>query len=155
MKVRDLMSAPVLTVTPDTPVRSVLDAMVDHRVGGVPVVGADGDLVGIVTQADLVSRQAYPGPPRRRLAMAWEGLLGWDTRWMAKAPGTTAAQVMTRLVVTASPDEDVTSAARTMLRQRIKRLPVVDGGRLVGILSRTDVLRVLVDVGEDAPSPAG
>jgi CBS domain-containing protein len=105
------------------------------------VIDADGTLVGIVTEADLVSREAY-GPDRRRpLGLIVDYLRDRDPAWVRKASATTAADLMTRVVTTASPDDEVRVTARRMLEGGRKRLPVVaSDGRLVGIVSRRDVL---------------
>jgi CBS-domain-containing membrane protein len=139
MKVRDVMTTSVVTATPDTPFPDLVDRLLQHGISGLPVVDDDARLVGIVTEADLVSKEAYGGRRRRPLELLARG----HTRWATKGRGRTARDVMTKKVETARPDEDLRSAARRLVEHQIKRLPVVDEGTLVGIVSRTDVLRQL------------
>lgn len=143
MKVRDVMTSTVVTVAPGTPFPEVVDTLLRYGVSGVPVVDEDGRLAGIVTEADLVSKQAYGGRRRRALELLADLVAGRDTRGAVKGKGRTAAEIMTAKVEAAQPGDDVRAAARRLLEHHVKRLPVVDDGRLVGIVSRTDLLRVL------------
>lgn len=143
MKVRDVMTSTVVTVTPDTPFPELVDRLLHYGISGLPVVDEDGHLVGIVTEADLVSKEAYGGRRRRALELLADLIAGRETRWASKGKGRTAAQVMTTKVETARPGDDLRAAARRLVENRLKRLPVVDDGKLVGIVSRTDLLRVL------------
>jgi CBS domain-containing protein len=139
--VRDVMTTDVVTVGSDATFGEMVDRLLSHDVSGLPVIDADGMLLGIVTEADLVSREAY-GPERRRpLGLAVDYLRGRDPAWVRKASATTAREVMTTVVTTASPDDELRVAARRMLESGYKRLPgVAADGRLVGIVSRRDVL---------------
>lgn len=143
MKVRDVMTSTVVTATPETPFPELVDLLLRHGISGLPIVDASGQLVGIVTEADLVSKEAYGGRPRRLLEVLADLVAGGETRWAVKGKGRTAAEVMTRSVETARPDEGLREAARRMVERGVKRLPVVEHGRLVGIVSRTDLLRTL------------
>ena len=143
MKVQDIMTSSVVTVTPDTPFPELVARLLKYGISGLPVIDDSGQLVGIVTEADLVSKEAYGGRRRRALELLADLVAGGETRWATKGKGRTAAQVMTTKVVTARPGDDVRAAARRLLEHRLKRLPVVDHGKLVGIVSRTDLLRVL------------
>jgi CBS-domain-containing membrane protein len=144
VKVQDVMATEVVTVGPKATFGEMVDALLEHDISGLPVVDAHGMLVGIVTEADLIAKEAYTGAgPRRRrpLGMLRDHLGGRDTSWVKKASARTAADVMTTEVDTVPPDEDVTTAARRMLDGRHKRLPVCARGRLVGIVSRHDLLK--------------
>jgi CBS domain-containing protein len=141
MRVADVMTSPVLTVGPDAPWKQVAERMLDADVSGLPVTNDDGYLMGVVTEADLVSKPAF-GTRRHSPLAAIADLLSGDARWAAKATALTAAELMTTAVITASPREDVRIVAQRMLERGVKRLPVVDGGQLVGIVSRQDLLRV-------------
>ena len=142
MKVRDVMTTPAVTAGPDTPFPELVDTLLAHAVSGLPVVDADGRLAGIVTEADLVSKEAYGHRRRRALGVLADLLRGRQPDWVAKGAGRTARDVMTAAVSVATADEELAVAARRMLEGGHKRLPVVDGdGRVVGIVSRHDVLR--------------
>lgn len=139
MKVREIMTSPVVTVSPGTPFKEVLVTLVEAGVSGVPVVDDEGRLVGIVTEADLIPKEACPGR-RRALAALADVLSGHGNRWLRKARGTSASDVMTTDVLACGPDDDLRAVAREMGARRVKRMPVVDEGVLVGIVSRHDVL---------------
>ena len=139
MKVAEVMTAAVVTVGPEATWKQVAERMLDAGVSGLPVVDADGFLLGVVTEADLVSKPAF-GDRRHRSLAAMVDLLSGEARWVGKATAHTAADMMTTAVVTAAPGEHIRSAAQRMLDSGVKRLPVLDGGRLVGILSRRDLL---------------
>lgn len=143
MKVRDIMTSTVVTAAPDTPFPELVDRLLHNGISGLPVVDEGGHLVGIVTEADLVSKEAYGGRRRRALDLIADMLGGGETRWAVKAKGRTAAEIMTTKVETARPDQDVSAAARLMVEHQVKRLPVLDDGQLVGIVSRTDLVRLL------------
>jgi CBS domain-containing protein len=142
VKVRDVMTTQLVTVTPDTPYKAIVERSVLGDVSGVPVVDSSGQLVGIVTEADLVSKEAYGGRRRRALALLADVLSAREHHWVTKASGSTAADVMTRNAIVCRPGDDVRVAARRLLESGIKRMPVVDEtGDLVGIVSRKDILQ--------------
>ena len=143
MRVRDVMTTSVVTARVETPFPRLVDLLVERGISGLPVVEDDGSLVGMVTEADLVSKEAYGGRRRRRVQVLLDLLAGGESTWAIKARGLTAGQLMTTEVETVRPDTDVRDAAREMVEHGHKRLPVVEGGRLVGIVSRTDLLRTL------------
>lgn len=101
MNVRHVMTSPVVTVSPDTPFREVVRSLIEHDVSGVPVVDVSGTLVGIVTEADLISKEAFAG--RRQLL----GTLSGDSSWTYKADGVTAGDVMTHHPFVVEPDDEV------------------------------------------------
>lgn len=140
-KVADIMSRSVVTATADTPLPVLVDDMLRYGISGIPIVDAESRLVGIVTEADVISKPAYGGTRRRPLAVVADLLRGYERRWVSKAKGLTAGQIMTTTVETARPDEDMRVAARRMVDCGVKRLPVVDDDRLVGIISRADLVR--------------
>jgi CBS domain-containing protein len=158
MKVRDVMTELVVTASPEMSFQETAELLLEAGVTGVPVVGPHGRLLGLVTEADLMSKEAFDSRRRRPLAAVVDYLTG-TARWIDKAAGLTAGEVMTTHVVTADPDEDIRTAARRMLERGVKRLPVVDNGRLVGIVSRYDVLRLFHrskdDVAFEAPVSDG
>ncbi|WP_116245592.1 CBS domain-containing protein [Nocardiopsis sp. FIRDI 009] len=144
--VRSVMTSQVVAVTEDAGYREVLEALVDHHVGALPVTDAEGRVVGVVSEEDLLHKEEFKGgdyipPPRARL----RARLGVGGAARDKARATSAAELMTRPAVTVGPDSSVVEAARLMERRGVKHLPVVDEeGRLVGIVSRSDLLRVFL-----------
>jgi predicted transcriptional regulator len=119
MRVGDVMSVRLLCAHPDTPIQEVARTIVRNRIGGMPVVDAEGQVKGIVSESDL--QPVKEGPPTR-------GLL-------------TAADVMTQPVITLSEEDSITQAARVLRRHRVKRAPVVREGRIVGMITQSDLLR--------------
>lgn len=142
MRARKIMSTTLFTVERKTPVRDVIRLLIDQRISGVPVV-EDGAVVGIISEGDLILRErAY----RQRGGMAFLAQqLFEDHEKLAveyrKAHGLVAEDVMTEPVVTILPGTPVEEIAHLMAERHIKRVPVVEDGRLVGIVSRGDVLR--------------
>jgi CBS domain-containing protein len=131
-RVKDVMTTNVVAVRPGAPYREMIATLRGHRVSGLPVVDAEGIVVGVVSETDLLAMRAMAGRrgwlPRRRHVAAAE---------------LTAGDLMTKPAVTTSPDELVTSVARLMSSRKLRRLPVVDSrGHLVGIVCRSDVLSV-------------
>jgi CBS domain-containing protein len=150
MKVRDVMTHAVVSVLEDAPFKTIAETLVDHDISGVPVVDPGGFVVGIVTEADLIAKEAFPSERKRGLARFVKKMLAApQDEWLEKARGQTAADVMSRPVVTAAPDDDIRVAARMMIDGGVKRLPVVEAGRLVGIVSRNDLIRVFARPDED------
>lgn len=132
MRVREVMSSDVITISSSTPLKEAAVTMTDRRVSGLPVVD-EGHLVGIITESDFVSRLAGEGDGPMAI------LFG---RRPEEISGT-VADVMSNEPRTIGPDESVTAAARKMSELRVKRLPVVDGsGALVGIVSRADLMAI-------------
>jgi CBS domain-containing protein len=143
MRVRDVMTSTVVTCRPEATFQQLVGLMLDHGISGIPVVDAAGRPIGIVTEADLVSKEAFGGR-RRLLEVADDVVAGRaENIWAAKARAMTAADLMTAPVRTVGLDDLVRLAAARMVSTGIKRLPVIDDdGRVVGIVSRSDVLRL-------------
>jgi CBS domain-containing protein len=144
MKVHDLMSTDLEVVRPDTSYKQVVERMLARNVSGLPVVDDQGVLVGIVTEADAIRKQAWGDGERHRhraLDFVDRLLSGKHPTSLQRVQGLTAGDIMSQPVVTASPDDDLRQAARTMLVHSVKRLPVVSEGHLVGLMSRADLMR--------------
>jgi CBS domain-containing protein len=138
--VKDVMSAPAVWVSETASFREIVTKLRECRVNAFPVLDAAGKAIGVVSEADLLLKEAVADKPN----VVW-GLLAGIVHHAArvKAGGVTAADLMTSPAVTIGPDEKVEHAARLMYDRKVKRLPVVDrAGRLVGIISRSDVLAV-------------
>lgn len=142
MKVSAMMTTPAVTIRADATFTDIVDKLMENDVSGLPVVDHEGHLVGVVTEADLVSKDAYGSGKRRPLGLVADYLRGRDPQWVRKAAGHSAAELMTARPDVASPDDDVHDVALRMLEHHHKRLPVVDrAGHVLGIVSRHDLLR--------------
>ena len=133
--VKDVMTTEVVAVRQETTFKELALALRRYRVSALPVIDDAGRVLGVVSEADLLAKEALadPGPVAELVHRK-------DVR---KAEGLTAGELMTRPPVTATPDDPIGQAARMMHFMRVKRLPVVNsGGQLVGIVSRADVLAV-------------
>lgn len=153
MKARDVMVAPVITVGPHTSITDVAKLLVEHGISAVPVVEDDGSIVGIVSEGDLVHR-AETGTERRR--SWWLQALMEDSALAAefvKAHSRLVADVMTREVVTATPDTPLHEIAALLERKMIKRVPIVADGRLVGIVSRANLIQALASGRKELEMP--
>jgi CBS domain-containing protein len=136
------MTHDVITATPETSIRELLRIMLANDISGVPIVDDDSQLLGIVSEADLVARTGYGEPRHRLLSLFDEVVSSYHNRWRQKAEATCAGAVMTVPAMTAAPEEPLRDVAARMVTMAIKRLPVTDAeGRLVGIISQRDVLR--------------
>jgi CBS domain-containing protein len=138
--VKEVMSTRVIWVKKDATFRDLAAALGEHRVSAFPVLDEAGKVIGVVSEADLLTKEALGSEPEDMPGMI-TGIL--RRRDQEKARGMTAGDLMTSPAVIARPDDTVEHAARLMYTRRVKRLPVVDAaGHLVGIISRADVLAV-------------
>jgi len=144
MTINDVMTVDVATVHPETPLKEVVRILVERRISGVVVVDDTDRILGIVSEADLlIKEQGAEALPRRRA----ERLLGSSRErkaGLAKVGATTAGEAMTSPAVTIARDRSLAAAAALMTDLRINRLPVAEVGRLVGIVSRADLIRAYV-----------
>ena len=147
MLAKDIMTTDVCTVTRDTRVGEVAKLLLARRISGVPVVDDKGALCGIVSEGDLL-RRAETGTERQR---SWWLELLTENRDLAhdfvKSHGLVVADVMTRAVVSVQDDASLAEVANTLERNRIKRVPVLRGGKMVGIISRSNLLQALATAG--------
>lgn len=137
MRARELMSTPVVTVYPETPLKNVAETMAAHQVSGVPVVDHHGRLLGIVSESDFLARMEIPRRP------GFLGRLLQSAAARSRLSGRTASDLMTTPVITAGPQARVRDLVHLMTAHDINRLPIVDEGRVVGLVTRADILRVL------------
>jgi len=141
------MTRDVVSVTPDTPLKDVAAALVERGISGLPVCDADGAVVGVLSEADLLVKQG--GSPERS-----GGLFAWLVETasapdLAKLRAHTAGEAMTSPAVTVETASPVSEAARTMVSLGVNRLPVVEDGRLVGIVTRADLVRLFTRSDEE------
>lgn len=144
MRVRDLMTTDVITIGPDASLKEAARRLIEAGVSGLVVTDDEGSLVGVITEADFVKSESDRRPKKRARILSWfshdeevphfERLVG---------------DVMTSDVVTIGPEADHAEAARVMQSKRIKRLPVVGDEDLIGVISRSDVLRAFARPDQD------
>src|SRR3990170_5850888 len=140
LSAKTIMSAPVVTIRPETPVRDAVRMMLDRHISGLPVVDDEGRLVGIVSEADLLPKEAQS--PVSEPLVGWFGRSLWLERLVTghqKVEGRTVGEVMTHNVVTAEEETPVHVLASRMMRYAVNRLPIVRAGRGVGIVTRARV----------------
>ncbi len=152
--VRDIMETDVPEVTVVDPIERVLTVMREHELPGVPVVNEGGRCVGIITEADLVLTEEDADLHLPHYFQLFGGIVflesisHWEDR-VRKAFAATAEDMMTPDPVTIGPDATVREAARLIARKKHNRLPVVEHGRLVGVVTRVDVLDALTSEDEE------
>ncbi|HVZ15429.1 MAG TPA: CBS domain-containing protein [Bauldia sp.] len=155
MNARELMSHNVATVAPDTPLREVARSLLANQMSAIPVVDASGNLVGMVSEGDLVGRKKTERETRsewwlQRLA---EGeTLNTEFLEHLQSPLAVASEVMSSPVVTVDESTDMDEIASLMATHNVKRIPVMHDGKIVGIIRRSDLLRVFGG-GAQAPVP--
>jgi CBS-domain-containing membrane protein len=140
-KVKDVMTSEVICARPSTPYKQLVRLMAEAHVGSVPVIDDQRHVLGVVSEADLLLKPGTPADAVRRSVLA----IRRRRAQRLKAGGGTAAELMSWPVVTVGPQATVAEAARQLHQYRVKRLPVTDAeGRLVGIVSQADVLKVFL-----------
>jgi len=147
MKARDVMVSHVITVGPELDVKAVANTLVANGISAVPVVAMDGSIVGIISEGDLM-RRAVSGAERKR--SWWLETFSSAEQLMAefvKAHGRKAKDVMTRRVISVDPDTSLQEIANLLEKHGIKRVPVLKDGRLVGIVSRANLVQALASRG--------
>jgi CBS domain-containing protein len=155
MQVRGVMTPNVISVKAQEPILTAVQLMLQNRISGLPVVDADGALVGIVTEGDFL-RRGEIGTTRRR--SKWlEFLLGPGrlAEEYVRTSGRKIAEVMTPNPATVNEDDTLETVVELMERRRIKRLPVVRKGQLVGIISRANLMHALASLAREAPAASG
>ena len=138
LRAREIMSTPVVTVRPETPLKEVAELMAQHRITGVPVVDARGHLVGIISESDFIRKME--GEQHRSL---WGSLV--EARGKKRELQTQAAsELMTTRVIMGDPEMSVRELTRLMSAYDVNRIPIVEEGRVIGIVTRADILRTFV-----------
>jgi CBS domain-containing protein len=144
MTVRDVMTQSVISVRCGTPLREVAHLLIDHRISGLPVVDVEDAVLGVVSEADLLVKEQGPNAVRHRPLARFLGESRESRAQLAKLGAVTASEAMTAPAVTITSGHRVTEAAAVMIARGVNRLPVVDDGRLVGIVTRADLVRAYV-----------
>jgi len=147
VKVSEAMTPDPITIDSAMEVADIAKVMIDNNIGGLPVVGDDGELVGIVTESDLIVQDTEVEFPSFVSFLSGyvfvPGSLHRFQEKFRKAVGATAEQVMTKDVVTVEADDSVEDVATMMSKKKLKRFPVMKDGNLVGIIAMADVVRLI------------
>jgi CBS domain-containing protein len=154
MKAADVMTTHVISVAPDDSILKCVRLMLEYRISGLPVIDAKGSLVGIVTEGDFL-RRAEVGTERKR--PRWLEFIVGPGRLADEyvhSHGRKVAEVMTTDPITVAEDTPVEEIVRLMEQRRIKRLPVMRGNNVIGIVSRANLLHALATIGPEAAPPA-
>jgi CBS domain-containing protein len=154
MKARDIMSARVITIAPDASVQDAVGVMLENHISGLPVVDASGALVGMVTEGDFLRRAETGTAPKRP---RWLEFLVGPGRLAEEYVETHARKVgemMTIDPVTVTEDASLDEIVKVMERRRIKRVPVMRGTQVVGIVSRSNLMHAVATLGRTAAAPA-
>ncbi len=153
MRARDVMVSPVIAVMPSCPVEEVAKTLLERGISGVPVVDSQGRLVGIVSEGDLLHRSETDTERKR----SWWLRLLTDGETLAaeytKAHARKVEDVMTRDVVTAGPDTPLNAIAMLLEKHAIKRVPIVQDGQLIGIVSRANLIQAVASGRPEAKAP--
>ncbi|MCX5570176.1 CBS domain-containing protein [Kaistia nematophila] len=152
MLVETVMTSPVISISPSTTIAEAARLMLSHRISGLPVVSEDGALVGMVSEGDFLRRGELGTQQKRSWWLELFSGQGQAAEDYVRAHGRKVGEVMTKGVFTTNREASLEEVVELMSRHGIKRLPVVDNGKLIGIVSRSDLLRALARAlpGDDA-----
>lgn len=143
MKARDVMQQKVVTVTPEASLKDAVRLMIDRHVSGLPVVDDAGTVIGILSEGDLLRRVELGTDTSTPAWRTWFISPGREARNYVRSHARCVGEVMTMPVTCVAPDTDLAEVVALMEARRVKRLPVLEGGRIVGIITRRDLVRAL------------
>jgi CBS domain-containing protein len=146
-KAADVMTREVITVTPETPLRELAAILSEKHVNGVPVIDDEGDLLGVVCESDLVNQNRPLHIPT--VFVILDSVIPLENPWRVekefkRLTATTVGEIYSHPAVTVAPDTDLSEVARIMSEKKIYTIPVVDRGKLVGVLGKADIIRSLI-----------
>lgn len=146
MKVKDIMDKYPVTVLPDTPVKEIADLLTKHHITSIPVVNEDNALQGIVSEGDLLYKKVRPHAPHYvnllGASIFYGGLSAYNANFK-KLLAMEVKDLMTKDVIVAYEEEDVEDVATVMLERHLKMVPVVKEDRVVGVMSRSDIIQLI------------
>jgi len=147
MKAKDIMTQNVITVHKNATIKEIAKTLIDHDISGVPVVEDDGTLIGIVSEGDLLHKETFPKTPDYVNILGaivfYHGVQRFNAD-LKKLLAEQAITIMTYKVFTVSEEVDIGEIAQLMLEHGIKRIPVLKNNKIVGIVSRSDIVRLLL-----------
>ena len=147
LKAIDIMTPDPVTLSPDTDIRTAATLLLDKKINGAPVVDAQGRLLGVLCQSDLVAQQKQVTLPS--IFAMLDGFIALSSRddferELQKIAATNVAQAMTKDPKTVTPQTPIDEIATVMVNEKLYTLPVVDAGKLVGVVGKEDILRTLL-----------
>ncbi len=153
MKVSDVMTHRVISIAPDADIRDAVELMLKNRISGLPVIDDQGKLAGIVSEADFL-RRTETGT-ERKLSPWYDAIFGprESATGFVRAHGQKVHEVMTREPITVTENAPLHEAVDLMERHRVKRLPVLRRGKVIGIITRANLMRALASIHRGAPEP--
>lgn len=147
MLAKDVMKTELVTVGEDTPVKEIARKMLDHDISGLPVVNGQGEILGVVSELDLMRKQIKPNEPS-----IWTMIWGMDPDRekqhrdaIRKYMGKTAGDVMTTPAMTVEASDSLEKVGNLMFNKKIKRVFVTEGGKLVGVVNRSAFTKLLLN----------
>ena len=144
MKVSQIMTQPIITITEDTPLHEVAQIMLEHRIGGLPVINQCGELIGIVTESDFTAREKCVPFSLFRAPQLFGTWLGNDAEELyLQARNIPAREIMSRNVISVAENDSIAEVLDVILKYDINRIPVVRNHKPVGIVARRDLLRIM------------
>lgn len=147
MKVKEMMTKNVVTVPPDAKIEDIAKVLIEHKISGVPVVDDVGNLLGIVSEGDLLHKEVSPQVPDIVNILGafiyYNGVERYNEE-VKKLMARTAEEIMTSKVITVTEDEEISKVGELMMKHNIKRVPVMKSWQMVGIVSRADVIKTLI-----------
>ncbi len=146
-KVAEIMTRDVITVTPETSLRDLAQILSENNINGVPVVDDEGDVIGVVCESDLVEQNKPLHIPT--VFVILDSIIPLENPWrlqkeFKRLVATTVGDIFSRPAVRVDPDTDVQEVARIMSERRIHTIPVLERGKLVGVVGKGDVIRGLI-----------
>jgi CBS domain-containing protein len=146
-KVADVMSRDVITVTPETTLRELAKILSEKRINGVPVVDDRGSVLGVVSESDLVNQNRPLHIPT--VFVILDSVIPLENPWrlqkeFKRLTATTVGDIYSRPAVSVSPETDLSEVAQIMSERKLYTLPVLEGGKLVGVVGKADIIRSLV-----------
>ena len=153
MQAQDVMTKDIITVGPDSSVSEIAGLLMQHRISAVPVVTGEGQLAGIISQTDLGHRSETGTEKKRKWWLEIFADADARAREYVKSHGLRAHDVMTRLVISVPPDASLAEVADVLDAHRVRQVLVMREGKMIGIISRADLVRALANTATTAASP--
>lgn len=143
----DIMSKDVITLSPDMGVLQLAEIFAINRISGAPVLDDGGNIIGVASQSDLVAQNKNPHIPNAITLFDWVIYLESMDKFKAemdKMAGTTVGDIMTREVISVGPETTMEDVATIMTEKKVHTIPVVEGGKLLGVIGKLDIVRSLL-----------